>query len=306
MRNFRLGLVSLLIGYLILLPAAYAQVAELPPREPSPLSVRQIHSGHSLTDTYMSHPWPGRLILATRTIPGGEDAYDTIGKSTIPGSPLHWRWTHAPSFGDPDARSDIGDYELLVTTEAVPLSPNTESPRTTTLDQIEKWVQNTWEHGDHGRGAELMLYSTWVHWRSQEEGSAAAEDKLPFHQHLEAEGKKWEQMQDHANAMRPAGMPPVYMIPGHRLMMRIYDDIQSERAPGLDHISDIFSDDIHLNGLGRYAITCLVYAVIYQRNPKELPEKLADPEDTLSAAQARYFKEIAWEVATHYHRTGLR
>lgn len=303
---FRLRLLSFLIGYLFLVPAAYAQVEGLPPREASPLFIRQIHSGHSLTDTYMSHPWPGRLILATQATPGGGNAYDRIAKSTIPGSPLHWRWTHAPGYGDPDARSDIGNFELLVTTEGSPLSPDTEELGATTLEHIEKWVRNTWEHGNGGRGAELMLYSTWVHWRSPEEESTGAEDRLPFRRYLEVEGRKWEQMQDHANAIRPTGMPPVYMIPGHRLLMRVYDDIEAGRAPGLDHISDVFSDDIHLNDLGQYAITCLVYTVIYQLDPRELPDKLADPEDTLSQEQARYFKKIVWEVATEYDRAGMQ
>ncbi|WP_157932978.1 hypothetical protein [Roseovarius salinarum] len=306
MLHGRLILLAALIGCATLIPAANAQVADLPPREPSPLSVRQIHSGHSLTDTYMSHPWPGRLVLATRATPGGEDAQDTIATSTIPGAPLHWRWRHEPGHGKPDARSDIGDYELLVTTEAVPLSPSPEDFAANTLDQIEKWVRNTWEHGNRGRGAEFMLYSTWVHWPTPEEGAAAAGGGLPFRRQLEREGKKWERMQDHANAVRPAGMPPVYMIPGHRLMMRIHDDIRTGRAPDLDHISDIFADDIHPNDMGRYAVTCLVYAVIYQRDPRSLPDKLADPEDTLSTAQARYFKETAWEVARNYDRAGLR
>jgi hypothetical protein len=95
------------------------------------------------------------------------------------------------------------------------------------------------------------------------------------------------------------------MIPGHQLMMRLYDDIAAGKAPGLTSIGDVFLDDIHLNGLGQYAITCLVYAVIYQRDPSELPNRLAVPEDTLSPEQALYFKKIAWEVARSYPRSGL-
>lgn len=305
MRSFRLKLLSTLIGC-ILAAGSDARASDLPPREPSPLYVRQIHSGHSLTDSYMSHPWPGRLILATRATPGGHAARDTIAGSTIPGSPLHWRWTHKPGHGNPDARTDIGDYELLVTTERVPLRSDPESFREDTLEQIEKWTRHAWENGNNGRGAELMLYSTWVDWTYPEEGAAPDADASRFRQQLEVEGAKWEQMQDHANAVRPDGMPPIYMIPGHRLMMRIYDDIQTGDAPGLAHISDIFSDDIHLNDMGNYAITCLVYAVIYQRDPRDLPDRLADPADTLSPAQARYFKQIAWDVANRYQRAGLR
>ncbi len=276
---------------------------QMPPREASPMTVRQIHSGHSLTDTYSSNPWPGRLILATETRRGTRP-HDTIFRSTIPGSPLHWRWNNPTEF--PDARKDIKDFELLVITEGVPFAPDEASFKKDTLDMLDNWVANTWQNGNGGKGAELMLYSTWTTWQpagsSSDQGQQA---EGSFRERLDLDEVRWEQMQDHANANRPDGMPLIYMIPGHRMMMRIYDDIQAGVAPGLDSIGDIFSDDIHLNDIGQYAITTLVYAVIYQRNPRELPDRLAVPDDTLSAAQARYFKQIAWEVATGYDRSGV-
>jgi len=63
----------------------------LPPKQAYPLDVRQIHSGHSLTDPLFGQPWPGQyvnLITQLRGVWAGDD----IGKSTIPGSPMFWRW----------------------------------------------------------------------------------------------------------------------------------------------------------------------------------------------------------------------
>jgi hypothetical protein len=100
-------------------------------------------------------------------------------------------------------------------------------------------------------------------------------------------------------------MQPIYMIPGHKLMMRIYDDIEAGRAPGLTSFSDILVDAIHVNDIGQYAVSVLVYATIYQRNPAELPDKLAPQEDTLTREQARYFKQIAWEIVRSYPRSGV-
>lgn len=275
----------------------------MPPREASPMTVRQIHSGHSLTDVYSANPWPGRLILATETMRGAKP-YDTIFRSTIPGSPLHWRWTNPTEY--PDARLNIDDFELLVITEGVPFLKKEEWFQNDTLDGLDRWVANTWENGNGGTGAELMLYSTWTFWQhSGPPPEYDPEPEIPFRERLEIDGARWERMQDNANANRPEGMPPIYMIPGHRMMMRIYDDIQAGVAPGLSTIGDIFVDDIHPNDIGQYAITALVYAVIYQRNPKELPDRLVVPGDTLSAEQARYFKTIAWEIATTYDRAGV-
>lgn len=276
---------------------------ELPPREPSPMTVRQIHSGHSLTDAYATNPWPGRLILATDT-KRGTRAYDTIKFSNIPGSPMRWRWDNATAY--PDAKLNIDEFELLVITEAVPLLVNEDYFRDDTLHYLDQWVAHAWAKGNGGKGAEVMLYSSWIWWRhSDGVPDYDHEADVPFRERLDRDGARWERMQDNANANRPEGMPPIYMIPGHRLMMRLYDDIAAGRAPGLTSIGDVFMDDIHLNGLGQYAITCLVYAVIYQRDPKELPNRLAVPDDTLTPEQARYFKEIAWDVARSYRRTGV-
>lgn len=300
------GLALSLCGALVL--AVFGEAAQadalhpMPARKPSPIQVMQIHSGHSLTDTYMSWPWPGRLTLATEKLPGS-NAHNSIGKSTIPGAALSWRWGN--SSGDPDARLDIARFELLVTTESVPLSPDPGAFEVDTLDWLDKWVAHAWKNGNGGAGAEVMLYSTWVWWRNAEDTGPDGEAHIPFRERLEIDGARWEAMQDRANANRPEGMPLIYMIPGHRLMMRIYDDIEDKAAPGLSSIGDIFFDDIHLNDLGHYAITVLVYAVIYQRDPVEVPDRLAVKEDTLTKEQAKYFKKIAWEVATTYNRAGV-
>jgi hypothetical protein len=293
---------ALAVGVLLVAGQLAAQ-EDLPARKPSPMTVRQIHSGHSLSDAYFHFPWPGRLILATETVRGTKP-FETIQRSFIPGAPLRWRWENATEY--PDARLNIDEFELLVTTEGVPLKPKKEYFVPDTLHYFDLWVQHAWAKGNAGKGAEVMLYSTWTYWRhSGEPPDYDHEADIPFRKRLEIDGARWEWMQDSGNANRPEGMPPIYMIPGHRLMMRLYDDIEAGQAPGLTSIGDVFLDDIHLNDLGQYAITCLVYAVIYQRDPSELPNRLAVPEDTLSPEQARYFKTIAWEVARSYPRSGV-
>jgi hypothetical protein len=295
--------VCIMAALLAMLSATMAQSFDLPPRKASPLTVMQIHSGHSLSDTYGSGPWPGRLIMATAAVSTG-DPNKTIFRSIIPGSPLRWRWDHPTDY--PDARRDIRDFALLVITEAVPLSADPATFASDNLFWFDRWVANAGENGNGGRGAEVMLYSTWISWRPSEDSpKTASKVDLRFRESMEVEGKRWEAMQDHANANRPSGMKPIYMIPGHRLILQIYDDISAGRAPGLTAISDLFLDDIHLNDLGQYAVTCLVYATIYQRNPAELPDKLIAEADTLTAEQARYFKNLAWTVARSYARSGV-
>ncbi len=281
--------------------------SDYPPRQANPVNVKQIHSGHSLSDTYMVYPWPGLLILATSALRGTQP-YDNIAKSTTPGAGLKWRWHNPVEHGAPDARQDIGRFELLVTTEGVPLYPDPQAFKVDTLDYVEKWVKHAWQNGNHGKGAEVMLYSTWVWWQNPGDVRPDGEGHIPFRERLDIEGARWEQMQDHANAVRPEGMPLIYMIPGHKLMMRIYDDIEAGKAPGLSSIGDIFEDDIHVNKLGRYAVTCLVWAVIYQRNPREIPNTFIHGDNqklVIPYEQANYFKKVALEVAQDYDRAGV-
>ena len=273
-----------------------------PDRKPSKLTVRQIHSGHSLTDTYVHGPWPGRLFLATATRAPITWDNNPIAKSTIPGSPMHWRWSH--SSGYPDAKENIDEFELLVITEGGPLSPDPETFEVWTLQWVEKWVRHAWEKGNRGKGAEMMLYSFWVELDKPGGNGDDAYAGLPFRERLEVQAGLWESLQDRANSVRPEGMPLIYMIPGHRLVMQIYDDIAVGKVPGITGIDALFSDEIHFNEIGQYAVTALVYAVIYQRNPKELPDRFV-PEDKVTSEQARYFKTVAWNVATGYDRAGV-
>lgn len=306
---------SFISSIFVLSSVQLALASDYPPRTPSPVNVRQIHSGHSLTDAYMSGPWPGQLILATDTIRGAGPLnsirgtnFQTIGHSSIPGSNLRWRWNNEAKYGAPDARNDIQHYELLVTTEAVPLSPDADYFKENTLDFIEKWVDNSWKNGNRGQGAELMLYSTWVWWENPDDLRPGGEGHIPFRERLEIEEQRWEQIQDHANAVRPSGMPRIYMIPGHRLMMRIYDDIEAGKVPGVDSIGDLFLDTIHLNQAGAYAVTCLIFAVIYQRDPASLPNRYDIGNGDVVEVPfelAEYFKATAMDVARNYERSGV-
>src|SRR5690554_6652767 len=103
---------------LVIISSCYAIGQVLPSKQAYSLDVKQIHSGHSLTDPLFGQPWPGQyvnLITHLRGVWAGDD----IGKATIPGSPMFWRWAHENTL-NPSARFDIDDWELLVITEGIP------------------------------------------------------------------------------------------------------------------------------------------------------------------------------------------
>jgi hypothetical protein len=265
--------------------------------DPLPLTTKMVQSGHSLTDP-VSTPLKAMVLAAG-------NRWAVIDKSTIPGSPMDYRWKTAPGYGAPDARKDIGDYELLVITERVSLSGTLRwhnSP-----DEALRWFTHAWTEGNGGKGAETILYATWVDIKSGPDAENRYKDpdgNIPFRERLPREMGMWEQIQDHVNANRPEGSPPMRMIPGPLLMAALYDAIEAGEAPGFTDISDLFLDTIHVNDLGAYFIALAHFAVIYERDPRGLPNGLGMPTSP-KREQAEWMQELVWKVVTEYEGSGV-
>jgi hypothetical protein len=257
-------------------------------RDPSPLTVKQIHSGHSLTDSAAFQGGQGGHLRAI--INQIQPNAAALGKSTIPGSAMTWRWNNAPAGGAPDARADISDWELLVITEALPLNEGRDSP-----EWLRTWTEHAWENGNSGNGAPTLLYTTWTR---------IFDSPFDFRPTLDDYEILWEEMADYASANLPEAAT-VYIVPGHRLMMGLYDDIQAGIVPGVSDISAFFEDFIHLNGLGSYAVALLHLTVVHHIDPRGLPHSGYGLEPEPSASQAAYLQQKVWDVATSYERTGL-
>lgn len=264
--------------------------------EQRPFSKKVIQSGHSLTDPIID---PLRAMVVAG---GGRGA--TIDRSTIPGSPMEWRWNN-PS-DQPDARIEISKYDILVLTERVPLS-NT-LPFHNSEEEGLRWFSHAWKNGGDGKGAETVLYAAWPEIDSGVDADNPhndAERHIPFRERLPLEMEGWEKILSHVNANRPAGSPPMRMIPGPLLMAVLYDAIAAGQAPGLSSISDVFSDNIHLNDLGAYYISLAHYAVIYERDPRGLPNRLGLAM-TPTRELAEWMQEMVWTVLTQYEGSGVK
>lgn len=288
----------ILFFQMILFHGLYGQA--LPPKQAYPLDVRQIHSGHSLTDPLFGQPWPGQYVNLI-TDQRGTWAGDDIGKSTIPGSPMFWRWDNETGL-NPSARHDISDWELLVITEGIPLPVDEQVPPqiTPAKEYLSRYANNAWNNGNNSNGAPTLLWTTWTNLDGAEGPWRATLDEYEI---------LWEEMMDYANDSLPANATPIYIIPGHRMMAKLYDDIESGIVPGITSINEFFSDNIHTNSLGDYAIAMIHYACIYNSSPVGLPNELMDNPpvgfEYPSPELAAYLQDMVWEVVTNYSRTGV-
>lgn len=273
---------------------AFAQTTE-----PRPFNTRIVMSGHSLTD-----PIPVPLEMMVRAAGGKEALGMAIDPSTVPGSPMEIRWRDTNAYHT-DARRDIGNYDVLVLTERVPLSntfPWHDSPGFALL-----WFNHAWANGNGGRGAETILYATWIHSDSGPDSTFPHKDPdmfIPFRERLPIEMAMWQQILDHVNANRTDGSPPMRMIPGPLLMAAVYDAIAEGTAPGLTAITDLFSDTIHVGPIGAYLMALAHFAVIYRRDPRTIPNFAAEP-GWPRPETADWMKSLVWDVVRAHPDSGV-
>jgi hypothetical protein len=266
---------------------------------PRPFNTRIVMSGHSLTDSI-----PVPLDMMVRAAGGKDTLGMAIEPSTVPGSPMESRWKDTNGYKT-DARRDIGNFDVLVVTERVPLS-NT-LPWHDSLGYGLLWFDHAWTQGNGGRGAETILYATWIHTDSGPDSTFPYNDPdmfIPFRERLPIEMALWQQILDHVNANRVDGSPPMRMIPGPLIIAAAYDAIMAGTAPGLTAITDLFDDTIHINLMGGYLIALAHFAVIYRRDPRTIPNFAAEP-GWPRPETADWMKALVWDVVRAYPDSGV-
>lgn len=324
-------LFMLLVAHVLFLNAIKAQT--LPPRTPSPFNIKQLHCGHSLTSPLWGPTWPGgysRLIAAQL----GNTVWDvlgtTVGPAALPGAWLsqHWgatqTWDGKPRLGnmyDPncDPRYEINNWELLVVTE------NWQGPANFSLNNSDKYldtlVRHAWQNGKNGNGAATMLWTNWpaldgTTYFTDNFGSYGFTENATTHSafrslldFLENQGVGnsggWIRMQNYANTHRPAGAPPIYVIPGNRMMARFYDDMRAGNVPTITSMSQILPDGAHPNHIGAYMVSLIHYTCIFGRSPVGLSNQIDPDEPALDPALAAYIQNMIWDVVTHYPLSGV-
>ena len=263
-----------------------------------PFDLRVIMSGHSLTD-----PIPGPLTAMVQAAGGGASKGMKMDADTVPGSPIEHRWENRGR--TPDSREDIANYDVLVLTERTTVRPTMQFHHTKELALA--WFDLAWTKGNGGRGAETVLYASWIPVTSgpgNPDPNDSEEKIIPFRERLELEMGSWQEIVDHVNRNRVSGSPPMRAIPGPLVMAATFDAIAAGTAPGLTSMTDLFSDDIHVNDLGAFLIALAHFAVIYGRDPRSIPD-LRGEGNWPRRDQADWMKQLVWDVVRAYPDSGL-
>lgn len=189
-----------------------------------------------------------------------------------------------------------GKYDTVVLTEAVPLDNHIE------WSEPGKYGAKFYDIAVRANSrTRVYVYETW---HCLGTGTSAGcnydnFDDLVWRPRLERDHAKWQKIVADINAHRTVYGHPVQLIPAGLAMGMLHDAIEAGEVPGISHISDLFLDDIHLNGLGAYFVAAVHYAAIYGESPvgaastglrsKVKWQRFQEP----TAAQARIFQKIA-------------
>lgn len=264
------------------------------PKPEKPLRV--YHLGHSLVGVDM----PAMLQQLAMS---GHTHESQLGWGTY--LEQHWNKTvkgleesnSHPNFRPAHEAVQSGDYDAVVLTDAVEIKHAIKYHDSYLY--LHKWTNAVRISNPSTR---VYFYETWHPLNDPEGWLERLDNDLSLY---------WEEkILRRALALEPEPNP-IYMIPGGQVMARFVRQIEKQGGIGpIKSRKDLFIDDIHINDYGAYLIALTHYAVLYQKSPVGLPNKLlkADgaPAEDPGAEVAALMQQIVWDVVTSYDKTGVK
>lgn len=94
------------------------------------------------------------------------------------------------------------------------------------------------------------------------------------------------------------GVKKILMVPVGEVFYRLNIKMKAGQVPGYTKIWQVYSDGIHMLGVGSYIAACTYYATLYKADPRGL----SVPSDfgTIPAAVATAIQETVWDVVNTY------
>lgn len=199
----------------------------------------------------------------------------------IPGAPLRWQWdakdrneTFERTYG---GRYHVhlpgGEFDAVVLTEGVPRGG--DAMEAETVDYLGRFVRFIRQSRPDAR---IFLYVTWPHLTSATASASPQDSNLPtrhltWRARIDADQPMWQRMVDSVNQDNP-GTHPVRIIPGGLVLAGLNDDIAAGRIPEWQSIQQLFSDDIHINHYGKYAMALAITSALTGKRAAGAPSNL--------------------------------
>ncbi len=225
----------------------------------------------------------------------------TVAAQIINGAPLKFQLENGATAEGVDARAELakGDTDVLILTEAIPLAAQIQWNDTPA--QVAAYATLARAANP---SVQVYLYETW-HSLKSGQGTVIGGDtgaSVPWRDRIDADLALWEGIAQQATA-RPTGAP-VRIVPAGQALGKLADAIAAGEVPEIASITDLFTDDIHLNHKGLYFVALVHLSTITGRTPMGLPAKLTrnwpSRDAVISDATAAVLQRIAWKAVVDY------
>ncbi|MBX3044403.1 MAG: T9SS type A sorting domain-containing protein [Candidatus Kapabacteria bacterium] len=271
-------------------------------------NINAFYIGHSLSD--------GVIDMVNSLSLNYPESNFMFRYQTIPGSPLRWNWQAKDrndyqvinpfysGFYHPEYGLRSGNFDVLVLTESVP--------------RYNSIIDDTYQYADsffvfannYNPNIQIFLYEVWHCIKSGDPTGCNYDiPSSPWRNRLSDDLEMWESVVDTLNN-RYSPNKPVCLIPAGQALAVLHDSIQAGAITGINSINDLFSDDIHLNDIGKYFVACVHFSMIHGVSPEGLTNQLNNMWGLSylppSIEQALAFQKIAWDVANNYPHSCLK
>jgi hypothetical protein len=256
--------------------------------------VRTFHIGNSLTDTTHN-------VLEPLAQSAGKNM--AWHRFTIPGAPTDWLWDH-PGSGFGDNRYTQAFFALA------PIAHVFTQPFAGHGRSIENEAEYSQKFFDEvlksSPEAQAWLYVQWPDKKFGDGWASAknlpkelnAEPATTWQEGVDNHVKYTEAVRDRINKENKYKGKPVRIVPAGLVLARLKTEIEAGRVPGMtDFFAETFSDDLHLNEKGRYAVALAHYAAIFGESPEGRASAL---NTKFSPEQLAIFQRVAWETVKGY------
>lgn len=221
---------------------------------------------------------------------GGADT--VVEARTAPEGTLDYHWMNAAAGPGVDPRLLLGSGRIdqVVMTEALPLADNLR--RHGSIEYAGRFRNLALRANP---SAETFIYEGWPPLRA---------GGLPlWRDEVQSVAPLWRAFAEAVDGQTrgPTDARPTRLIPIAQGLVALGDAIAAGDVPGLQDLSQLFSDERHLNGRGTYFATMLIHAALTGSDPKGLPVWLGRNrpptlEEAVTAPMAEAMQRIARQV----------
>jgi hypothetical protein len=199
-----------------------------------------------------------------------------------------------------DRGTDIGPYDsLIITQNNNPIiNPGNPSDYGASAVDYEKFLELFLSRNPSGRG---FFYTSWEDldspWHNGQDWTTQISRELTAFERI-ADGIEQVALANHGRNVT------INVIPAALGLRDLIVAAESGQFPGVTSRSQLFTDKVHLSGMGYYMVACIVYASVFQQSPAgATAHVMGDWGNTyvdLPSDLALRIQNLAWQTVSNY------